>query len=71
MASAVGIITAPGCEAVLYDELREQRLISSEFAELAKVCDRVLIVKDGQIVEQFVRDRESSLIEGNILQAVQ
>ena len=45
--------------------------ISSEFAELAKVCDRVLIVKDGQIVEQFVRDRESSLIEGNILQAVQ
>jgi ribose transport system ATP-binding protein len=45
--------------------------ISSEFSELAKVCDRVLIVKNSLIVDQFVRDRETSLIEGNILQAVQ
>jgi len=30
--------------------------ISSEFEELARVCDRVFVMKDGSIVNEFVRD---------------
>lgn len=45
--------------------------ISSEFNELAKVCDRVLVVKNNTIINEFIRSKELELIEEDILRAVQ
>lgn len=45
--------------------------VSSEFEELARVCDRVIIMKDGSIIKEFIRDENTKLTETMILQAAQ
>jgi ribose transport system ATP-binding protein len=45
--------------------------ISSEFEELARVCDRVLVMKDGVIVNEFIRDKGTELTEELFVHAVQ
>lgn len=45
--------------------------ISSEFEELAQVCDRILILKDGSIVNEFIRGVGPIITEEALLHAVQ
>jgi len=45
--------------------------ISSEFEELARVCDRVIIMKDGSIVDELIRDENNKLTEIKIMHAAQ
>jgi ribose transport system ATP-binding protein len=45
--------------------------ISSEFEELARVCDRVFVMKDGSIVNEFVRDAGPELSEELLVHAAQ
>jgi len=44
--------------------------ISSEFEEVGQVCDRVLVLKDGVIVDEIYRDKEP-ITEQSLLTAVQ
>ena len=45
--------------------------VSSEFEELSRVCDRVLIMKDNVIIKEFFRDHDPELTEELIIHAVQ
>jgi len=45
--------------------------ISSEFEEIAQVCDRVLILKDGEIIDEFLRGNGEKITEQSLLHAVQ
>jgi len=45
--------------------------ISSEFEELARVCDRVFVMKGGSIVNEFVRDAGPELSEELLVHAAQ
>ena len=45
--------------------------ISSEFEEIAQVCDRVLILKDGVIIDEHIRGRGPEITEESLLHAVQ
>jgi ribose transport system ATP-binding protein len=45
--------------------------ISSEFEEIAQVCDRVLILKDGSIINEYMRGSGPEITEESLLVAVQ
>lgn len=45
--------------------------ISSEYEELARVSDRVIIMKDGSIIDELIRDENTKLTETMITHAVQ
>ncbi len=45
--------------------------VSSEFEELANLCDRVLIIRKGRIIKEFDRHRGDNLTEGTLLGAAQ
>jgi len=45
--------------------------ISSEFEELARVCDRVIIMKSGSIVNEFTRDKSFEITEELLLHVAQ
>jgi ribose transport system ATP-binding protein len=46
-------------------------LISSEFEELAQVCDRILVLKDGSIINEIIRGSGVEITEESLLHAVQ
>jgi ribose transport system ATP-binding protein len=45
--------------------------ISSEFEEIAQVCDRVLILKDGIVINEYMRDKGPEITEESLMHAVQ
>lgn len=45
--------------------------ISSEFEEIAQICDRVLILKDGSIIDEFYRDKGKEITEQSLIKAIQ
>ena len=45
--------------------------ISSEFEEIAQVADRVLILKDGNIIDEVMRGKGPAITEESLLHAVQ
>ena len=45
--------------------------ISSEFEEIAQVCDRVLILKDGTVINEYMRDKGPEITEESLMHAVQ
>ncbi len=45
--------------------------ISSEFEEIATVCDRVLVIKDNVLRKELIRDRDHEFSEEMLLHAVQ
>jgi len=45
--------------------------ISSEFEEIAQVCDRVLILKDGIVINEYMREKGPEITEESLMHAVQ
>jgi ribose transport system ATP-binding protein len=45
--------------------------ISSEFEELARVCDRVIVMKNGSIINEFIRGQGYDLSEELLVRSVQ
>lgn len=45
--------------------------ISSEFEEIAQVCDRVLILKEGTVINEYMRDKGPEITEESLMHAVQ
>ena len=45
--------------------------ISSEFEEIANVCDRILVVKDNIIIKELIEDQDNEFSEEMLLHAVQ
>ena len=45
--------------------------ISSEFDELAQVCDRILILKDGIVINEYMRESGQEITEELLIHAVQ
>lgn len=45
--------------------------ISSGFEELARVCDRVIIMKEGSIIKEFIKDKSCKLTENMLVHAAQ
>jgi len=50
---------------------RSAIFISSEFEELVQVCDRIIIMKDGMIIDEFIRGEGPPITEESVLHAVQ
>jgi ribose transport system ATP-binding protein len=46
-------------------------LISSEFEEISQVCDRILIFKDGSLINEVKRGDNFEITEASLLRAVQ
>ncbi|MCP4405051.1 MAG: sugar ABC transporter ATP-binding protein, partial [bacterium] len=46
-------------------------LVSSEFEELANLCDRVLILRHGKIIQEFDREQGDTIAEGMLLESAQ
>jgi ribose transport system ATP-binding protein len=45
--------------------------ISSEFEEIAQVCDRVLILKEGTVINEYLRDEGPEITEESLIHAIQ
>ena len=52
-------------------EDRSAIFISSEFEELAQVCDRIIIMKGGSMVDEVIREEGPQITEELLLHAVQ
>ena len=52
-------------------EDRSAIFISSEFGELAQICDRVIIMKGGSIIDEVIREEGPPITEELLLHAVQ
>lgn len=55
----------------LADEGKSVIFISSELEELTMICDRVLIIKNGSVINEFIRDEEVDLTEELLLNSIQ
>ncbi|HHT78689.1 MAG TPA: sugar ABC transporter ATP-binding protein, partial [Actinobacteria bacterium] len=53
------------------DSGKSSIFISSEFEELARICDRVLVMKNNIIVKEFIRKETEELTESMIMHAAQ
>ena len=45
--------------------------ISSEFEELARICDRVLIMKKGSVIDEYIKDEKTEITEERLVHAAQ
>lgn len=45
--------------------------ISSEFEEITQICDRVLILKDGVIINEYSRNKGTEITEESLMRAIQ